>query len=44
MWQLIFNLLLIMLGGGIGVSAMCLAQISKQADKELEEIQRRNVE
>lgn len=42
MWLLISRFLLIGLGVLIGVVLMCLMQISKQADKQLEEIQRRN--
>lgn len=42
MWLLISRFLLIGLGILIGVTLMCLMQISKQADKQLEEIQRRN--
>ncbi|MBF2440912.1 DUF3789 domain-containing protein [Listeria seeligeri] len=44
MWLLISHFLLIGVGVLIGVKLMCLMQISKQADKRLEEIQRRNVE
>lgn len=44
MWQLLFNVLLLMIGAGIGVMTMCFAQISKQADKKMEELQRRNAE
>lgn len=42
MWLLISRFLLIGLGILIGVTLMCLMQISKQADKQLEKIQRRN--
>ncbi|MGX7198775.1 DUF3789 domain-containing protein [Enterococcus nangangensis] len=42
MWLLLSRFLLIGLGVLIGVTLMCLMQISKQADKQLEEIQRRN--
>jgi len=44
MWILICRFLLIGLGVLIGVTLMCLMQIGKQADKQLEEIQRRNEE
>lgn len=44
MWLLISRFLLIGLGVLIGVVLMCLMQVSKQADKQLEEIQRRNEE
>ena len=44
MWLLISRFLLIGLGVLIGVTLMSLMQISKQADKQLEEIQRRNEE
>lgn len=44
MWLLISRFLLIGLGVLIGGTLMCLMQISKQADKQIEEIQRRNVE
>lgn len=44
MWLLISRFLLIGLGVLIGVTLMSLMQISKQADKQLEEIQRRNKE
>lgn len=35
MWHLLFNLLLIMLGGVIGITTMCIMQISKSADEEM---------
>lgn len=35
MWHLLFNLLLIMLGVAIGITAMCIMQISKSADEEM---------
>lgn len=44
MWLLISRFLLIGLGVLIGVVLMCLMKIGKKADKQLEEIQRRNVE
>lgn len=44
MWRFIFDVLLLMIGAGIGVITMCLAQVGKQADKQLENIQRRNAE
>lgn len=44
MWLLISPFLLIGLDVLIGVVLMCLMQISKQADKQLKEIQRRNEE
>lgn len=44
MWLLISRFLLIGLGVFIGVMLACLLQISKQADKRLEEIQRRHEE
>lgn len=46
MWQLVSRLLLIMLGVAIGITAMCLLQVGKEADKEMENYnnKRRNVE
>lgn len=45
MWHFVIHLLLIMLGATIGVVLMCLMQVSKQADKDMIEInKRRNVE
>lgn len=45
MWHFVFNLLLIMLGVTIGVTLMCLMQISKRADeKMMNNNKRRNVE
>jgi len=45
MWHLVLNLLLIMLGVAIGVTLMCLMQVSKNADKRMKNInKRRNVE
>lgn len=35
MWHLLFNLLLIMLGVAIGIITMCIMQISKSADEEI---------
>lgn len=35
MWHLLFNLLLIMLGVAIGITTMCIMQISKSADEEI---------
>lgn len=35
MWNLLFNLLLIMLGVAIGITTMCIMQISKSADEEI---------
>lgn len=35
MWQLLFDLLLVSLGVAIGVSIMCIMQINKSVDEEI---------
>ncbi|BFQ96385.1 DUF3789 domain-containing protein [Enterococcus cecorum] len=42
MLELCKDLLLVSLGGGIGVTLMCLLITGKEADKELEEMKRRD--
>jgi|GEM_PF-2732995 len=45
MWHFVFNVLLIMLGVAIGVTLMCLMQVSKSADERMiNNNNRRNVE
>ncbi|MGG7080999.1 DUF3789 domain-containing protein [Bifidobacterium catenulatum] len=36
MWVLIKDLLMVSLGMGIGVVLMCIVQVGKEADKEME--------
>ncbi|WP_346890054.1 DUF3789 domain-containing protein [Clostridium sp. UBA1056] len=43
-WILIRRLLLVGLGIAIGITLMCLIQISKCADEKMKQIQRRNDE
>lgn len=42
MWTLVTDLLLVIMGIGIGITLMCTLQVSKQADKQIEEMQRRD--
>ncbi len=44
LWLIVSRFLLVALGVMIGVSLMCLMQISRQADEKMKEIQRRNEE
>ncbi|EGO8087653.1 DUF3789 domain-containing protein [Enterococcus faecalis] len=44
LWLIVSRFLLVALGVMIGVSLMCLMQISRQADEKTKEIQRRNEE
>ncbi|HBM4505167.1 TPA: DUF3789 domain-containing protein [Listeria monocytogenes] len=44
LWLIVSRFLLVALGIMIGVSLMCLMQISRQADEKMKEIQRRNEE
>lgn len=36
MWHLLFDFLLLSLGMGMGVVLMCLLQVGKEADKDME--------
>ncbi len=36
MWELVTDLLLVTLGMGIGVVLMCIMQVGKEADREME--------
>ena len=40
MAELVKDLVLVSLGMGIGVVLMCIAQVSKMADEEMEEIKK----
>lgn len=45
MWQLVSHLLLFMLGIAVGVILMCLMQVSKKTDEQMEDYnKRRNAE
>lgn len=44
MWHLLFDFLLLSLGMGMGVALMCLLQVSKEADVQIEKWERRNEE
>ena len=44
MAELVKDLVLVSLGMGIGVVLMCIAQVSKMADEEMEEIKKENPE
>lgn len=43
MAELVKDLVLVSLGMGIGVVLMCIAQVSKMADKEMEEIKKKGL-
>lgn len=40
MWHLFFDLLLVSLGAGIGVVLMCLLIAGKEADRNMENLER----
>lgn len=42
MWTLAMDLLLVFIGIGIGITLMCTLHVSKQADEQIEEMQRRD--
>lgn len=42
MLHLLYDLLLVSVGMGIGVVLMCILQVGKEADTRLEEFERRN--
>ena len=42
MWHILFDFLLVALGAGLGVVTMCVIVAGKEADKELEEMKRRD--
>lgn len=44
MWHLLWDLLLVSLGAGIGVVLMCLLVVGKQVDSRIEEMERSNEE
>ena len=44
MWHLLFDFLLLSLGMGMGVVLMCLLQVGKEADEQMEKWERRNEE
>ncbi len=44
MWHLLWDLLLVSLGAGIGVVLMCLLVVGKQADSRIEQMERSNEE
>ena len=43
MAELVKDLVLVSLGMGIGVVLMCIAQVSKMADEEMEEIKKKGL-
>ena len=43
MAELVKDLVLVSLGMGIGVVLMCIAQVSKMADEEMEEIKKERI-
>ena len=43
MAELVKDLVLVSLGMGIGVVLMCIAQVSKMADEEMEEIKKESL-
>lgn len=42
MWHILFDLLLVSAGMGMGVVLMCILQVGKEADTHLEEMERSN--
>ena len=44
MAELVKDLVLVSLGMGIGVVLMCIAQVSKMADEEMEEIKKERID
>ncbi|MBU3878094.1 DUF3789 domain-containing protein [Faecalicatena sp. AGMB00832] len=40
MWHLLFDLLLVSVGMGMGVVLMCILQVGKEADTHLKEMER----
>lgn len=44
MRQLLFDLFLLSLGAGVGISALCLVQAGSRFDREMEQFERRNEE
>ncbi|MFR3820162.1 MAG: DUF3789 domain-containing protein [Hungatella hathewayi] len=44
MWELLKDFLLVSMGMGIGVVLMCIAQVSKMADEEMEEIKKERID
>ena len=42
MWRILFDLLLVSAGMGMGVVLMCILQGGKEADTHLEEMERSN--
>ncbi len=44
MRQLLFDLFLLSIGAGIGISALCLVQAGSRFDREMEQFERRNEE
>ena len=44
MAELVKDLVLVSLGMGIGVVLMCIAQVSKMADEQMEEIKKERID
>ena len=44
MWELLKDFLLVSMGMGIGVVLMCIAQVSKMADEQMEEIKKERID
>lgn len=42
MWTLATDLLLVFVGVGIGIMLMCILQVGRQADEQIEEMKRRD--
>ena len=42
MWHILFDLLLVSAGMGMGVVLMCILQVGKEADTHLEQMERSN--
>ncbi|MDZ5504408.1 DUF3789 domain-containing protein [Enterococcus cecorum] len=42
MWHILFELLLVSAGMGIGVVLVCILQVGKKTDNHLEEMERSN--